>query len=94
MTATDSCGGPVTVTHVGDVASNGTSNCSNFITRTYRATNACGVTAACTQTITVNGTTPPSITCPGPVTVQCFSQVPAPNTTVGHRHRDNLRRRR
>ena len=80
VTTSDNCGGLVTVTHAGDSASNGTSSCNNVITRTYVATDPCGNTNSCTQTITVNDTTPPSITCPGPASVQCFSGVPAPNT--------------
>src|SRR4029078_172310 len=67
VTATDNCGGPVTVGFVSDVATNGTSNCFNVITRTYQGVDACGNVGACTQTITVNDTTPPSITCPGPL---------------------------
>ena len=40
VTATDNCGGAVTVTFVSDVATNGTSSCNNVITRTYVATDA------------------------------------------------------
>src|SRR4029079_10968375 len=64
---------------VSDVATNGTSNCNNVITRTYQGIDSCGNVGTCTQTITVNDTTPPTITCPGPLTLQCFSAVPAPN---------------
>src|SRR5436189_225706 len=73
-----SCGS-VTVSFVGDSASNGTSSCNNTITRTYKATDACGNSAACAQTILINDSTPPSITCPAGVTVQCFANVPPPN---------------
>ena len=78
VTATDVCGTP-TVTHQGDVISNQT--CANryTITRTYRATNAAGNFAECTQIITVNDVTAPTITCPAPVTVSCASAVPAVN---------------
>ena len=75
VTATDNCGTP-TVTHVGDVRSG---TCPTTITRTYRATDACGNTADCTQTITVNDTTPPIITCPADVDVQCADDIPAPD---------------
>src|SRR5207245_11730371 len=40
----------------------------------------CGNSATCTQTITVNDTNPPSITCPTSLTVGCASQLPAPDT--------------
>jgi hypothetical protein len=78
ITATDNCGA-VTVTHIGDVISNQT--CANryTITRTYRATDACGNFSACTQIITVNDQTAPVITCPAPLTVSCASQVPTAN---------------
>jgi len=69
VTATDNCGGAVTITHVGDVISGQT--CANryTITRTYRATDACGNFAECTQTITVNDQTAPVLTCPSNITV-------------------------
>lgn len=75
----DNCGGTVTVTHISDVISNQT--CANryTITRTYRATDVCGNFAECTQSITVNDQTPPTITCPANQTVSCASAVPVPN---------------
>ena len=67
VTASDGCGGAVTVTWEGDTMS--LSNCVNqfTLTRTYKAADLCGNSATCTQTITVNDTTPPSITCPAAV---------------------------
>ena len=78
----DNCGGAVTVTFVGDIISNQT--CANrfTITRTYLATDACGNTASCAQMITVNDQTPPTITCPGNVSVTCASQVPLGSNTA------------
>jgi HYR domain/Secretion system C-terminal sorting domain len=75
----DNCAGVVTVTHQGDVISGQT--CANryTITRTYRATDVCGNFTECTQIITVNDQTPPTMTCPAPVTVSCASAVPVPN---------------
>ena len=79
VTATDNCAGTVTKTFVSDVTTPGT--CVNKFTvlRTYRATDVCGNSATCTQLITVNDNTLPSITCPAPVTVQCAADVPAVN---------------
>ena len=64
-TATDNCGGAVVVSHVGDAAVGG--QCINrfTITRTYMATDACGNTAICTQSIIVNDITAPVITATG-----------------------------
>ena len=50
VTASDNCGTPV-VTWEGDVW-NGT--CPRIITRTYMATDSCGNTTTCVQTITVD----------------------------------------
>jgi len=77
--ASDNCNGVPIVTFDGDVISNQTCINRYLITRTYRATDACGNSSTCTQLITVNDQTPPSITCPAPVTVSCASLVPAPN---------------
>ena len=82
VVATDNCGGNVVVTHVGDAAVGGQCANSFRITRTYKATDACGNTATCTQIITVDDQTPPNITCPGPVTVACAGDVPAPNISL------------
>jgi hypothetical protein len=49
------------------------------ITRTYRATDACGNWTDCTQTITVDDTTPPTITrAPAAIQVACEDDVPPP----------------
>ena len=76
VTATDNCSVPsVNVTHV-DV-SNG---CA--VTRTFAvtATDGCGNTSAAQTVYTWTAdTTPPTITCPAPVTVQCASNVPPAN---------------
>ncbi|MDO8367610.1 MAG: ice-binding family protein, partial [Saprospiraceae bacterium] len=88
VTASDLCGGTVTIVHVGDVITNQT--CANryTITRTYQATDVCGNSATCAQTITVNDITPPSITCPANVTVSCASSVP-PVSIAGVTTSDN-----
>ncbi|MDO8365214.1 MAG: hypothetical protein Q7T20_00360, partial [Saprospiraceae bacterium] len=64
VTASDLCGGTVTIVHVGDVITNQT--CANRFTiiRTYRATDVCGNSATCAQTITVNDITPPTFNNP------------------------------
>ncbi len=80
VVTSDNCGGPATVTFVGDVISNQTCASTFTITRTYRATDECGNSATCNQTINVFDNTTPSITCPANITVQCANQVPAPNT--------------
>jgi hypothetical protein len=67
-TASDNCGS-VTISHVGDVSDMNT--CPEVITRTYRATDACGNTADCVQLITVDDDIVPTITCPGDTTVNC-----------------------
>ncbi len=99
--ATDNCDPAPAVTHSDSVVAG---SCPNAwtITRTWTATDACGNIAEGTQTITVQDTTSPSITCPAAVTVECLGDVPAadfaggsasdncdPNPTVTHQDMDN-----
>ncbi|MDQ3017221.1 MAG: PKD domain-containing protein, partial [Bacteroidota bacterium] len=81
ITATDNCAGALgpTVTFVSDVTTNMTCTNRLTLTRTYRATDACGNSATCAQTITVFDNTVPTIACPAGVTVQCASLVPPAN---------------
>lgn len=70
VSATDNCPGMVTITHLGDAASG--SGCLAdplVITRTYRATDACGNVTDQDQTFTVVDVTSPEVTCPGDVVV-------------------------
>lgn len=67
-TATDSCGtASVTFT---DLIEEGCGN-TQTITRIWTATDECGNTASDTQTITVVDTTPPVLTIPADVTLEC-----------------------
>ena len=57
-----------------DVSTQGMTGCAQYeyeITRTWSSTDICGTTALCTQIITVEDNTPPVITCPANVTVDC-----------------------
>jgi subtilisin-like proprotein convertase family protein len=83
-TATDNCGTP-TVTS-SDIANTqgapGTCAFYNYsITRRWTATDACGNTATCNQTITVTDNTAPTITCPAPETLECDDNF-APGTDL------------
>ena len=79
ITATDNCSGAATVTHSGDVITNQTCANNFTLTRTYLASDGCGNSASCIQTIIVFDDTAPLIICPGNLSVQCASQVPANN---------------
>jgi hypothetical protein len=72
--ASDNCG-TVTVTCNDGPLVGG--SCGGTVTRTFTATDACGNSASCTQTITVYDTTPPSIVCPADALYECGENVPA-----------------
>ena len=77
--ATDTCSAPViNVSHVDTI-----NGCVVTRTFTVKATDGCGNTSAAQAVVYTwtADTTPPSITCPGPVTVQCASNVPPANVT-------------
>jgi hypothetical protein len=69
----DDCDPEPTVTHMGD-SSNG-NTCPEVITRTYRATDASGNFAECTQVITIDDTIPPTINCPADISIGCNEPV-------------------
>ncbi|MFO1521556.1 MAG: SdrD B-like domain-containing protein [Kiritimatiellia bacterium] len=76
VVATDNCG-TATVTHDGDTATG--TPCNRVITRTYRATDACGNFATCTQTITVvDNSRPVQTGFLQDQILQCVSQIPPP----------------
>jgi hypothetical protein len=58
-TATDNCDPNPTIVFVGDTQQG---RCPLTVTRTYKATDACGNEATCTQIITVRDMTPPTFT--------------------------------
>src|SRR5262249_1037861 len=72
-TASDTCGN-VTITILNTVT-NKTGFCGNTFaaTRTWRATDACGNTADCSQIVTLEDHTPPTITCVPTKNLECAS---------------------
>jgi hypothetical protein len=68
------------VTWVRDVSDG--EHCPEVITRTYRATDVCGNWTTCTQKITINDITAPSISCLDPVTIECGEQIPVTSATA------------
>ncbi len=71
-TATDDCPGPIGISH--DDVETG-DDCETIITRTWTATDVCGNSSSCVQTITIVDTTAPVITCPADVEYECHLQV-------------------
>lgn len=67
VSATDNCDGlTLDFTEVDNATGN---PCGGTIVRTWTATDVCGNTDECTQTITVNDTEPPTVTCSGDIEV-------------------------
>ncbi len=75
-TATDACDGSVVPTY-NDVNTPGACLQEYSVTRTWTATDDCGNSSTCSRTIYVEDNTPPTISCPQALTVQCAGQVPA-----------------
>jgi hypothetical protein len=81
-TATDNCDATVTISS-SDVIIAGACPQESTINRTWLATDDCGNTSTCLQTIVVDDSVPPAIVCPGNVTVACGgSTLPASTGTA------------
>lgn len=78
-TATDNCDGTPTVTF-NDVTLGGSCPQEYTITRTWSATDDCGNTSTCVQTIFIDDSVPPTITCPANLTIQCTDSTLPPGT--------------
>jgi gliding motility-associated-like protein len=63
--------------------------CPEIITRTYNVADACGNSINVTQLITIDDNTPPSVSDPAPVTVECIEDVPAVDINVVTGESDN-----
>ena len=70
-TVSDACDANPFVTFTTDQPVPGNCPQSYSVTRTWTATDVCGNSDSCSQTITIVDTTPPVITCPPPFTVPC-----------------------
>lgn len=83
VTAVDQCGGSVTISFVNDVISNQTCPNKYTVVRTYRATDICGNSSTCSQSIIVDDQTPPVFTgVPANTTLECNAVIPPSNATV------------
>lgn len=79
-TATDNCTASPVITSSDNIIPG---SCTNTFTieRTWTATDECGNTATCLQTINVEDTTPPvAPAAPAAITVQCPQDIPAPTS--------------
>ncbi len=70
-TASDTCSGTNVAVSILSTVTNGT--CPQLITQTWQATDPCGNSSTCSQTVTVVDTTPPVLTCAPDKTVECGS---------------------
>ena len=70
-TASDNCDGAPMVTYADVTTASPTCPQEYTITRTWTATDACGNTSTCNQTIIIDDSTAPGITCPANVTIEC-----------------------
>jgi hypothetical protein len=83
--ATDNCGGTVTVTHGADATTPGSCPGKYTVKRIYTASDACGNSSTCTQDHHGQRRHPAVITaCAPDATVECASQIPAPDDSAVH----------
>src|SRR5690606_23275872 len=66
----------------GSITGCDSNECAEVYTRIWTATDNCGNSTSITQTITIVDTTPPVITCPHDLTVECIEDIPAPNVQL------------
>jgi len=78
-TATDGCSGVASITYT-DADAPGTCAGNHVITRTWKATDNCGNSVSCDQTITVTDTHGPTITCPANANIDCTASTSPANT--------------
>jgi hypothetical protein len=78
-TAIDNCDATPTITFT-DVTAGGSCPQKSTITRTWNAVDDCGNSATCVQTIFVDDSTPPVITCPQNITIECTASTLPDNT--------------
>jgi len=67
--ATDNCAQNPAITFLDDSLQ--TTPCEWVITRTWEATDGCGNSSSCSQRITRTNLTPPEISCPADITIDC-----------------------
>ena len=79
-TASDNCSGVIDITYM-DVTTESTKCVQEYtITRTWMATDICGNMSTCVQTIFIDDSTSPEITCPANVTIECTDVTLPANT--------------
>ena len=81
-TATDNCqtAGTIAITSSDNTAGLTGCNSTGTLVRTWVATDDCGNSSSCDQNIVIEDTTPPVITCPADVTIECDASILPANT--------------
>ncbi len=88
--AFDGCGGAVTIAYLGQTQTSGACADAYTLTRTWRATDACGNSVTASQRITVQDTQKPVIVSTPPnVTISCTSPLPAVGLPTASDNCDN-----
>ena len=59
-----------------------TNDCPIIVTRTFTITDSCGNSATASQTITVQDTTPPTVSVPADITIECGQEIPPINDVI------------
>jgi hypothetical protein len=76
-TATDNCGGNVTIVYLGQTTANAACPGQYDLRRTWRATDICGNSTAATQIISVQDMAPPTfVSVPQNATIECNQSLP------------------
>lgn len=81
-TATDACDPTPAISYTDVATLNGCGGYTGTIARTWRATDACGNYAECLQTISIVDTTPPVVTAPASVDLECNTALPPAAATI------------